>query len=202
MLRILFLMLVLACSTGIIAQNKKDITAPAVAESKIDYKQMGAPMPRILLVTLDSVQPKTRNKRSFPVVGRKRPPEPKMAKKVTEANLDTAGNVFVMMFNPTCGHCEDMAAQLTRNYELFKKTHVLFMANPVMRAYLPDFRKLFKINEYPLMEIGIDSAGFINSTFLYQQLPQINIYGKGPDRKLLKTYTGSTPIDTLAQYIN
>ena len=201
MLRILFLMLVLACSARSIAQEKKETTASAVAESKIDYKQIGAPMPRILLVTLDSMQAKNKkklwqNKKNIV------PAEPKMAKKITETDLDTAGNVFVMMFNPTCGHCEDMAAQLTRNYELFKKTHVVFMANPVMRAYLPDFRKLFKINEYPLMEIGIDSAGFINSTFLYQQLPQINIYSAGRDRKLLKTYTGSTPIDTLAQYIN
>ncbi len=48
------------------------------------------------------------------------------------------------------------------------------------------------------MYIGTDSSGFINNVFLYQSLPQINIYS--PAHKLIKTYTGEVPIDSLKQY--
>ena len=47
--------------------------------------------------------------------------------------------------------------------------------------------------------MGLDSANFINSVFLYKTLPQINIYS--PERKLLKIFNGDVAIDSLKRYI-
>ena len=68
-----------------------------------------------------------------------------------------------------------------------------------MKPYLSDFIKQVHLNEYPSIYLGTDSMGFINNAYLYQALPQINIYNS--DRKLVKTYTGEVAIDSLKKYI-
>ncbi len=65
--------------------------------------------------------------------------------------------------------------------------------------YLNDFATMMNLDNYPSLYLGIDSTDFISSVFLYQSLPQINVYSS--DRKLLKTYTGEVAIDTLKKYI-
>ena len=73
------------------------------------------------------------------------------------------------------------------------------MANPGMMQYLPDFVNMLHVLDYPIMHVGIDSSGFIGNAFGYHMLPQINIYDHS--RKLLKTFNGETPIDSLKSYI-
>ena len=120
-------------------------------------------------------------------------------KYLTNDDVNNKANLFVMMFNPTCSHCEDMAALMRNNSTLFKKTKLVLMANPGMKQYLPDFVNRQHLNEYPVFNIGIDSSDFINKIYLFQMLPQINIYDR--NRKLLKIYNGEVPIDSLKQYI-
>ena len=118
---------------------------------------------------------------------------------MTDKDLDNRGNLLVMMFNPTCSHCQDETVVLEKNIFLFKKTELVFLANPVMKAYLPDYVNMLHVGEYPSIHVGIDSSDFINKVFLYQSLPQINIYDK--HRKLVKIYNGEVAIDSLKQYI-
>jgi hypothetical protein len=58
---------------------------------------------------------------------------------------------------------------------------------------------MLHVQDYPFIKAGLDSSGFINNVFLYQTLPQINIYNA--ERRLLKTYAGEVPMDTLKKYI-
>ncbi len=113
------------------------------------------------------------------------------------ADFDNGANLFVMMFNPTCSHCEDETELLEKNISVFKKSKIILMANPMMWDYLPNFMKSFHVLDYPTITAGSDSS-FINKVFLYQTLPQINIYDK--DRKLIKTYNGEVMIDSLKKY--
>ena len=103
-----------------------------------------------------------------------------------------------MMFNPTCSHCEDETALLEKNIFMFKNTNLVLMANPGMKQYMPDFVNRLHITEYPSIHVGIDSADFINKVYLYQTLPQINIYDR--DRKLIKTFNGGVSVDSLKKY--
>lgn len=171
--------------------------------ANVDYKQEGAPMPKLLFMSYnDTVAGTDRelNAKKYP-------------KKIYTERTDSAGiytflsnedfrndaNIFIMMFNPTCSHCEDVTFMLEKNIDLFTKTKVVLLANSLMSIYIPDFAHRHNIAKYPNMYIGYDSSGFINNTFLYQSLPQINIYDAG--HKLLKTYSGEVPMDTLKKYI-
>lgn len=199
MLKQLLLVLFLSGGSFALAQsgNKGNV--------QVDYHEAGAPMPSIRLITFDSIvhkltakEKKTRRKNNLPA-------EEYITryKVLTEKDFDNKGNLMVMMFNPTCGHCEDQTDQIARNATLFtsggKDTRVILMANTNMKTYLPDFIKNHKVNQFPVFTIGMDSADFIKETFLYSSLPQINIYDK--DRKLLKIFTGEVRMDSILQYV-
>jgi len=118
---------------------------------------------------------------------------------MTDKDFDNGANLLVMMFNPTCGHCQDEAVQMGRNKDVFKRSKVLMLATSVMRPYIPDFVTITHADDFPFAQLGIDSTDFISNVFLYQSLPQINIYDG--ERKLIRAFAGEVSMDTLKKYI-
>ncbi len=206
MLRNLFLIVCLIGATNAIAQHPASPSSKTTEkqdDAKIDYKVAGTPMPplRVLLYRDTSSKKDTMvNAHSNP--DRKKAHKEKHAEEklyLTDKDLDNGANLIVMMFNPTCSHCQDETAILEKNIFLFNKTQMVLLANPTMKAYLPDFVNMLHVMEYPSMHVGIDSSGFINNVYQYTALPQINIYDK--ERKLIKIYNGEVSVDTLKKYI-
>jgi hypothetical protein len=200
MLRHLLIVTGLLCTTGAIAQKPANPATKTTEKQapEIDYKVPGTEMPLLkVLLFQDTAARKNNGTDSSEPVRKKNKEEQKVY--LTNEDVDNGSNLFVMMFNPTCSHCEDMAALMRNNVSLFKKTKLVLVANPGMRQYLPDFVYRQHLEEYPTFNIGIDSSGFIDKVYLFQMLPQINIYDH--DRKLLKIYNGEIPIDSLKKYI-
>ncbi len=197
MLRNTLIAAFLFCQAAAYGQQKE---SPArIPVEQINYEAMGAPMPAMLLLTNDTAT-------AVKTKGRKHKKQddftlsPYNTKMYTEQHFDNKANLIVMMFNPTCGHCEDQADRFIKSIDLFKNSKLIFMANLGMKSYLPAFAANHHTAQYPnVITLGVDSTDFIKNTFLYQALPQINIYSA--DRKLLKTYTGNVSMDTLAQFI-
>ncbi len=182
--------LIFSCLLGSVfiafGQNKKKKekqpeTVPAsevaaLMAQTIDYKAHGAPLPKLKLKSAaDSTL------------------------MITNEQLANNANLFIMTFNPTCDHCQAEAEILKNNIFLFKKSKIVLVASPVMKEHLHIFEEAVKIKDFPSLQVTLDSADFISKTFTYQTLPQISIYDK--QRKLLKVFTGTTPIDSLKQYI-
>jgi hypothetical protein len=113
--------------------------------------------------------------------------------------VDNNANLLVMMFNPTCSHCEDQTQLMLKNAAIFKRTKWVLLANKGMKPYLHDFVKVFHLSDYPFVFIGTDSAGFNDNAYMYKALPQINIYDH--QRKLIKVFNGEIPMDSLEMYI-
>jgi hypothetical protein len=147
---------------------------PDVANDGIDYHAVGSPFPPFRVVSKDG-------------------------KEYTGQSLNSNANLFVMMFNPTCEHCEDMTADIEKNITMFKQSNIVLVAAPMMGPYLDGFINGLKTKQYPQLKIGLDSASFIDKTFNYITLPQINVYSA--DRKLIKSFSGITTIDSLKPYI-
>ena len=119
--------------------------------------------------------------------------------KHTEKDFKSYKNILVMMFNPTCDHCQEETTILEKNIEHFKDTKLLLVAAPSMIDYLEFYNNVTRYSKYPEITVGVDSAGFIDKTFNYTALPQINIYDK--DRKLVKIFSGVVQFDALEPYI-
>lgn len=176
-------LLIITClmSTVLIAfgQKKKKVKVKANKESAttladVNYKEIGAPLPTIRMVT-------------------------EKGKEYTEKDVENKANLFVMLFNPMCDHCQDETRLIQEHIALFQKSNILLMASPNMKEYLEFFENSTKVSKYPQIKVGLDSAKFIDKTFRYLELPQINIYDK--DRKLLRMFNGHTPIDSLKSFI-
>jgi hypothetical protein len=159
-----------------LGKGKKAVPEPLPPTNKLeaDYKSIGSSMPPLRAVTPSG-------------------------QVYTDSSLKNDANLFVMMFNPTCEHCEDMTRALEKDIALFKSSAIVLLATPNMGPYLEYFDKNTKYSQYPTLKVGLDSAKFIDHTFTYQSLPQINVYDK--DRKLIKSFSGINTIEQLKPYI-
>ncbi|MCB9046094.1 MAG: hypothetical protein H6550_08130 [Chitinophagales bacterium] len=156
-------------------KNRKGKTEQVTTDpEKIDYKAEGAPLPHLDMTT-------------------------RKGEKLTEKDFDNGANLLVMLFNPTCDHCQEMTVQLEKNIDLFQKSKILLIAAPSMMDYLEFYNNVTRYSKYPQITVAVDSAGYIDKVFTYTALPQINFYDK--KRKLLKTFSGDTPIEALKPYI-
>src|SRR5690606_26757857 len=113
--------------------------------------------------------------------------------------LANDAHLIIMLFNPTCEHCEEMAIDFRKNIALFEKTNLVLVAAQGMNKWLEFFLNTTKTADFPKIQIGIDSAHLVEQVYLYKALPQINIYNK--ERKLEKIFFSNVPIDSLKRYI-
>lgn len=156
-------------------RKKEQFAEPArMAVSDTNFKIMGAPLPPIRVVYPQKVE-------------------------YTNESLKNDANLIVMLFNPTCEHCEDMTIALEQNAKLFQKSNILLIAAEGMGPYLEFFENGTRVKNYPHIKYGLDSSNIINRIFNYEMLPQVNVYNA--QHRLIKTFNGITEIDSLKPYI-
>lgn len=155
--------------------KKEETKTETVVADTIDYKQIGSPMPPVRFIKDDGTI-------------------------ITNRTLSHKGSTMFIMFNPTCEHCQEEALYIIKDLDVFKNTRILFTAAANMQPYLSYFEAVTHYQKYPKIEVGLDSAKFIDKTFHYMSLPQINIYNK--EHKLTKVFTGEVPVDSLKPYLD
>lgn len=185
MLRKLLIILAASGLTFTASAQKSGLAIPGSAvlrpiannqEAKIDFKKKGAPLPQFELFDIYNDN-------------------------ITQDVLGTGGNLFLMIFNPVCDHCEEQTRQFVQHDSLFKTSRLLLVAAPVQVPNLSFFEAGTKYSAHTRMiTVGIDSAKVLDKLFGYEELPQINIYD-GKTHKLIRTFTGSQKMDSLRAYI-
>lgn len=142
---------------------------------KSPYKEMGSPLPPFRMVD-------------------------KKNKTHTDSEFKKDGTVFLFLFNPGCEHCINMANTIHNNEELFKGSNVYFVAASDMLPYFDNFYLTTHADNFKYIHVGVDSSDIVRNIYKYGTLPQLNIYDK-KERKLLKTFSGDTPVDSIIAYI-
>lgn len=185
MLRKLLIILAAAGITGTASAQTVKMNIPgsavmrrAAVESneKINYKQKGAALPKFELFDIYNDN-------------------------ITADVVGSSGNLLLMIFNPVCEHCEEQTRLFIKNDSLFRNSRLLLVAASVQVPNLSFFEANTKYSAHTrMMTVAIDSADVLDKLFGYEELPQINIYD-GKSRKLIRTFSGSQPIDSLRPYI-
>ncbi len=143
-------------------------------EPKISYKEVGSTLPSLRIIDT-------------------------LRNEYTEQSFKNNNHFFLFLFNPTCGHCIQMAKEIGDHSEEFKNNHILFMAGPAMLPYMASFYQSTGIGNHPEIKVGVDSASAVDKLFNYHMLPQVNIYDK--NRKLVKIFYGDVKLDSLKKYV-
>lgn len=139
------------------------------------YKEIGSPLPPFMIVD--------KNGNSY-----------------TEAEFKESGTLFLFMFNPTCGHCINMAKMLGAHEEEFGNSNIYFIAVPEVREQLDFFYEQTGADAFQHITIGIDSLDVIRKLYNFLTLPQLNIYSSS-ERKLIKVLSGDIELETLKSFI-
>lgn len=155
-------------------RRKKNKTEQVTNDSTLTYKNIGDPLPKLKLTT-------------------------RKGESLTEKDFENDANLIVMIFNPTCDHCQQQTIQFQKNIEMFKDSKLLLIAAPQMIDYLEFYNNITRYYKYPQMTVAVDSNGYIDKTYHYEALPQINIYDK--NRKLTKIFYSETDMKLLEPYI-
>jgi hypothetical protein len=168
--------MILALFTGIayngFCQKDEEPKVPP-AMAPYYYKSVGAPMPPLNVKTTED-------------------------KTLTSRDLRNKANLFLMIFNPLCDHCQLATQKIIGKIDALNKSHFVLIAAPDMKQYMPTFDSATHISKYPKLQVGYDSLAIARlNTFM--GLPQVNIYDR--DRKLIKVLTSDFPIDSLVKYM-
>jgi thiol-disulfide isomerase/thioredoxin len=153
-------------------------------------------------IVVSTAQTKTERPENYRDVGALLPPMRVIDTFGTEHREDEFKNghpFFMVLFNPTCGHCIDMGRLIGSNIEAFDSCKVLFLAGVQMMPYLNTYYQATGLVNHPQIVVGIDSAQTVDRLFNYKPLPQINIYDE--ESKLVKIFYGGVAIDSLRQYV-
>jgi len=149
------------------------IATAVFAQTKSPYKTIGAELPPLHIVDRNT-------------------------KEYTEKDINPSGHFFLVLFNPTCSHCMDMAKLFGTHEEAFKNNTVIFVAARDMMPYFDHFYEGSGAGNYKNITIGVDSSDIVNNLYRYGNLPQVNIYDK--NKKLVRIFSGETPLDSLVRY--
>jgi len=172
-------LLIVACllfiSSPAFSQNKKQRKKQQVSASQQSgFKEIGSPLPPLRYYRRDGLV-------------------------LTNSDLKENAPIVIMLFNPTCDHCEEQARRFQQHLKKFRGTNLLLMAADRMGPHIGYFVNTTGSDNYPSLQIGIDSSRYIDETFRYAGLPQINVYDQ--QRKLVKVFAGLTPIDSILGFL-
>lgn len=125
---------------------------PSVAaeDSLERYKQIDAPLPDFRIETADG--------------------------KIKTAQDIPAEKAVVVLFNPTCDHCQQLAQDIVKHKEAFAKVPLVFIAAKDMKPYLDDFVQTTGLKQLPHAIIGADRSDVIYQLYEFKALPQTNVY--------------------------
>lgn len=104
-----------------------------------------------------------------------------------------------MLFDPSCGHCQDEARDLSQHYDRIKDTNVYFvsMNDPaLMSTFLTTHAKPL-VNKDNITVLYDRNADFINRFHIPTQYPANYIYGS--DGLLKQYWVGSKNIEEVVE---
>ena len=117
---------------------------------------------------------------------------------ITNANLKKGKGVVIIYFSPDCSHCQHLMTELKPDMKKFSNVNVV-MATFIqtnMLKMLRDFRRDYKLDEYPNFLTGTEFPNYILQRY-YQvaTTPYIAIYDR--KGKLVKAYDKAPKVDEL-----
>jgi thiol-disulfide isomerase/thioredoxin len=112
----------------------------------------------------------------------------------TKEMLQKNKPVFLMVFHPSCEHCQHEAEDITRNIDRFKGIQIV-MSSMASLSEMKPFIDKYKLTSYDNIIVAQDYSFFLPPFFQFNNLPFLAFYNK--KKKLVSTFGGSLSVDKI-----
>ena len=116
------------------------------------------------------------------------------------AQIANEKNVVLVLFNPSCGHCQIVGKQINDSINMFTNTHFIFVAGLPTYYLFKEFTDYTKIKNSSNVFVGADYSNITPAIFAFNGIPQIMIYGA--DKKLKQIFYKEITMQNLYNAIN
>ncbi|MBL7765737.1 MAG: hypothetical protein JNJ58_06580 [Chitinophagaceae bacterium] len=120
-------------------------------------------------------------------------------KLVFDTDFNPHKPIILVLFNPSCGHCKEVAMGMKKSYEQLKEASIVFVCGKELLGELAGFSKEVDVDQVPNMTIASDNSEVIKLLFEYNGIPQIMIYNK--EHRLTKKFYKLFNADSVAHYM-
>ncbi len=96
----------------------------------------------------------------------------------TNADIPTDKPILLVLFNPTCGHCEEFCKQVKADLSSLNDATVLFITGEPNAGSIGKFSEKMQLDSINNFIVAADNLGFTKDYFEYQGIPQIMVYDK------------------------
>jgi thiol-disulfide isomerase/thioredoxin len=100
----------------------------------------------------------------------------------TQTVLVENKNTIIMLFNPTCGHCQDQLQLMLALPEITQSTNVILTSSETLNK-IKTFYDKFHLEKYPLIHIGKDYKYFFGGFYQPKTIPVLAFYN--PQKQLV-----------------
>ncbi|MEZ5046498.1 MAG: hypothetical protein R2831_05850 [Chitinophagaceae bacterium] len=121
--------------------------------------------------------------------------------KIFESKDFKANNPFaIILFNPSCGHCMDVAKNLRTQINNYPDFTFLFITGMNLLDKTKSFAQEAGIDTIANIIVSADHSNVTEKLFEYKGIPQFMIYNN--EHFLSKTFYINIPVDSIRQYIH
>ncbi len=110
----------------------------------------------------------------------------------TKNDLPDSKAVLLMLFSPSCSHCQQETEQILKHIDEFKNVHIV-MATPMPFDSMLVFREKYKLAGYKNITVAQDNKVMMPTYFMISNLPFLAFYNR--KKELLDTFEGSMPVE-------
>ncbi|MFZ4751701.1 MAG: TlpA family protein disulfide reductase [Chitinophagaceae bacterium] len=108
--------------------------------------------------------------------------------------------VVLVLFNPSCGHCAEVAQKIKAQINQFLDVQFVFITGLNLLGELKTFAESTGIQDQKNIIVSADNSDVTKEIFEYKGIPQIMVYNK--DHFLQKTFYKEVEMDSLRFYLN
>lgn len=102
----------------------------------------------------------------------------------------------VIVFSPTCNHCQHQAEEITSHMKDLKDINFIF-STPYSVEEMKQYMNTYGLDKFPNINIGHDKGYIMGTFYKMASLPGIFIYDK--KQKLVATFDTNVKTDTILQ---
>jgi len=163
--------LVLACSHFLFAQQQQQPTSTAPQEQQAPYLKYPT-IPPFHLLKLDS------------------------SSYLTKDDIKKHRRTIVMFFSPDCDHCKHQTESILADFGDFKDIEIV-MATYQPFSEMKEFNTHYRLFEHPNIKLGRDEKFFLAPFYKIRNLPYLALYDKKGN--LITTFEGTQKVETIVK---